>query len=68
LRVLKRPAIAEIGGDTSGPKRMIADRRKDAGSLPIAIYILICAIIGLVSTALLTDYTNKEISAEYEGV
>jgi MFS family permease len=37
-------------------------------SLPIAIYILICAIIGLVSTALLTDYTNKEISAEYEGV
>src|ERR1700733_12761111 len=37
-------------------------------SLPIAIYILICAIIGLVSTALLTDYTNKEISAEYESV
>jgi hypothetical protein len=29
---------------------------------------LICALIGLVSTALLTDYTNKEISAEYEGV
>jgi MFS family permease len=37
-------------------------------SLPIAIYIAICAIIGLVSTALLTDYTNKEISAEYEHV
>ena len=37
-------------------------------SLPITIYILICAIIGLVSTALLTDYTNKEISAEYESV
>ena len=30
-------------------------------SLPIAIYISICAVIGLVSTALLTDYTNKEI-------
>src|SRR5271154_5668870 len=37
-------------------------------SRPIAIYIAVCAIIGLVSTALLTDYTNKEISAEYEHV
>jgi MFS family permease len=37
-------------------------------SLPIAIYILLCAIVGIVSTALLTDYTNKEISAEYESV
>ena len=37
-------------------------------SLPIAIYIAICAIIGLVATALLTDYTGKEISAEYESV
>ena len=37
-------------------------------SLPIALYILVCAIVGIVATALLTDYTNKEISAEYEGV
>jgi MFS family permease len=37
-------------------------------SLPIALYILGCAIVGIVATALLTDYTNKEISAEYEGV
>jgi MFS family permease len=37
-------------------------------SLPIAIYMAVCAIIGLVSTAMLTDYTNKEISAEYEHV
>jgi MFS family permease len=37
-------------------------------SLPIAVYMAVCAIIGLVSTALLTDYTNKEISAEYEHV
>jgi MFS family permease len=37
-------------------------------SLPIALYILLCAIIGIISTALLTDYTNKEISAEYEAV
>jgi MFS family permease len=37
-------------------------------SLPIAIYIAICAVIGIVSTSLLTDYTNKDISAEYHGV
>ncbi|HEX3990937.1 MAG TPA: MFS transporter [Acetobacteraceae bacterium] len=37
-------------------------------SLPIAIYILGTAIVGLVATALLTDYTGKEISAEYESV
>jgi MFS family permease len=37
-------------------------------SLPIAIYIALCAVIGIVSTALLTDYTGKEISAEYAGV
>jgi MFS family permease len=37
-------------------------------SFPIALYILGCAIIGIVATALLTDYTNQEISAEYKGV
>ncbi|MBV8736208.1 MAG: MHS family MFS transporter [Alphaproteobacteria bacterium] len=37
-------------------------------SLPIAIYIALCAVIGLVSTALLTDYTGKDISAEYQGI
>jgi MFS family permease len=37
-------------------------------SLPIALYILACAVVGIIATALLTDYTNKEISAEYEGV
>jgi MFS family permease len=37
-------------------------------SLPIAVYILGCAIVGILATAMLTDYTNKEISAEYEGV
>jgi MFS family permease len=35
---------------------------------PIAIYILICAIIGIVATSLLTDYTNKAIETEYAGV
>jgi MFS family permease len=37
-------------------------------SLPIAIYIALCAVIGIVATALLTDYTGKDISAEYAGV
>ena len=35
---------------------------------PIAFYIALCAIIGIIATSLLTDYTNKEISAEYEAV
>jgi MFS family permease len=37
-------------------------------SLPIALYILGCGVIGLVSVSLLTDYTNKDVSQEYEGV
>jgi MFS family permease len=37
-------------------------------SFPIALYIFACAIIGIVSTALLIDYTNREISVEYAGV
>jgi MFS family permease len=37
-------------------------------SLPIAFYILLTAIIGIIATAMLTDYTNKDISEEYEGV
>jgi len=37
-----------------------------ASSLPIALYILGCAIIGIIATALLTDYTNKDISEEYD--
>jgi MFS family permease len=37
-------------------------------SLPIALYILLTAIIGIVATAFLTDYTNKDISEEYAGV
>jgi MFS family permease len=37
-------------------------------SVPIAIYIALCAIIGIIATSLLTDYTNKEISEEYAGV
>ena len=35
---------------------------------PIAIYIAICATIGIISTSLLTDYTNKDIAGEYAGI
>jgi hypothetical protein len=37
-------------------------------SWPIALYILGCAIIGIGATSLLADYTNKDISAEYQNV
>ena len=33
----------------------------------IAAYILVCAIISLVATSMLKDYTNKDISQEYDG-
>jgi metabolite-proton symporter len=33
----------------------------------IAIYILVCAFISLISAALVPDYTNRDISAEYAG-
>jgi metabolite-proton symporter len=32
----------------------------------IAIYIAICAVITIVATALMTDYTGKDISGEYQ--
>jgi MFS family permease len=51
-----------------GPAPIIATALFAAygSSVPIALYITGCAIVGIVSTALLTDYTNKEISAEYD--
>src|SRR5436305_3318505 len=33
----------------------------------IAIYIAICAVITLLATAAMTDYTGKDISAEYQA-
>jgi hypothetical protein len=35
---------------------------------PIAIYMALCAVIGIVAAALLTDYTGRDISAEYGRV
>src|SRR5690242_4780239 len=34
----------------------------------IALYILACAVISFVATALLPDYTNRDVSREYDGV
>jgi hypothetical protein len=31
---------------------------------PIAIYILICAVISLASAAMMPDFTGRDISAE----
>jgi MFS family permease len=33
----------------------------------IAIYLAICAVISLISTALMPDYTSKDVSAEYDS-
>jgi hypothetical protein len=33
----------------------------------IAVYIAICAVITLVATAMMTDYTGKDISGEYQS-
>jgi len=33
----------------------------------IAAFILVCAIISLAATAMLKDYTNRDISREYDG-
>ena len=53
-----------------GPSPFIATALVAAlhSSLPIALYILACAVVGIIATSLLTDYTNKDISAEYESV
>jgi metabolite-proton symporter len=34
----------------------------------IAFYILACAVISFIATALLPDYTNRDVSREYDGV
>ena len=35
-------------------------------SMAIAIYIAVCAVITLIATALMTDYTGRDISGEYK--
>ena len=33
---------------------------------PIALYILVCAIVSITATAFLKDYTGRDVSAEYD--
>jgi hypothetical protein len=35
-------------------------------SYAIAIYILFCALVSLIATAMMKDYTGKDIEGEYE--
>jgi hypothetical protein len=52
-----------------GPAPLIATAlfaRYNSG-YAIALYILACAVVSLISTALLKDYTNKDISEEYDA-
>src|SRR6185312_8885136 len=40
-------------------------------TVPIGIYVCVCAVISIIATSMLPDYTNKDISeeaAEYAGV
>ena len=39
-----------------------------ASGYAIAFYILVCAIISVIATALLPDYTNRDVSREYDKV
>ena len=51
-----------------GPAPLIATALFAAyqSATPIAIYILICAIISIAATLFLKDYTGRDISAEYD--
>jgi MFS family permease len=51
-----------------GPAPLIATAlfARYHSAYPIALYILICAGVGFLSAVLLKDYTNKDISAEYD--
>jgi MFS family permease len=51
-----------------GPAPMIATAllAKFGSGYSIAFYILFCAIVSIVATMLLPDYTNRDISDEYD--
>jgi metabolite-proton symporter len=35
--------------------------------VPIAVYISVCCVISLIAVAMMTDYTNQDISGEYDA-
>jgi MFS family permease len=51
-----------------GPAPLIATAlfARYQSSMPIAIYILVTAIVSIVATSFLQDYTGRDISAEYD--
>jgi MFS family permease len=51
-----------------GPAPLIATYLYGAfnSAFAIAIYIAICAVITLIATAMMTDYTGRDISGEYQ--
>jgi metabolite-proton symporter len=53
-----------------GPAPLIATALFATYHTPYAIaaYISVCAVISLIATAMMTDYTGKDISAEYDAV
>jgi hypothetical protein len=52
-----------------GPAPLIATAlfARFGSGYAIALYILVCAAISLAAAALLPDYTNRDISQEYDG-
>ena len=67
------PAILPIscfilyGPIAGGPAPLIATALLAAfgSGYVIAVYILFCAIVSVIATVLLPDYTNRDISEEY---
>ena len=53
-----------------GPAPLIATAllARFGSGYAVAVYILFCAVVSIVSTSLLPDYTNRDISAEHDAV
>ena len=79
----RKPASADIARAREARQRALEcygrkdwgcflDRAREAQALdPVStrlLYILACAVISFVATALLPDYTNRDVSREYDGV
>ena len=63
-------SITFAGTTTPGTSlaRNSALRWETSGQIPATIGILVCSIVSSVAASMLHDYTNKDISAEYERV
>jgi MFS family permease len=53
-----------------GPAPLIATAllARFGSGYAVALYILFCAVVSIVSTSFLPDYTNRDISAEHDDV